>query len=204
MNTKERILLEALRLFARKGYEAVSVADIAESIGMTKGALYKHYKNKRDILDSIINRMKEKDAERAKEYEVPEESIENNVDQYEKTSIKEMTTFLEAQFEYWTEDEFASKFRQMLTIEQYVNGEMNQLFQDYLSGGVVDYINEFFLRKQVKGGIHTTDTKSLAIKFYSGAFLMMNLYDASNEKDKMKVILHEQMKEFIKKHGKEL
>ena len=61
-NTKEKILETALELFAAKGYEAVSVSDIAGKLGMTKGALYKHYTNKQDILDSIILRMEEMDS----------------------------------------------------------------------------------------------------------------------------------------------
>ena len=67
-DTKEKILLTALQLFARDGYEAVSVRNIAEELGITKGALYRHYKNKRDIFDSIVDRMIQIDAQRAKEY----------------------------------------------------------------------------------------------------------------------------------------
>ena len=48
-DTKEKILITALRLFSSDGLEAVSVSDIAGELGITKGALYKHYKNKRDI-----------------------------------------------------------------------------------------------------------------------------------------------------------
>lgn len=58
--TKENILLTALELFSRSGYEAVSVSDIAGRLGMTKSALYKHYKNKRDIFDSITARMEQR------------------------------------------------------------------------------------------------------------------------------------------------
>ena len=47
-DTKERILLAALKLFAENGYEAVSVRDIAGELSMTKAALYKHYRNKRE------------------------------------------------------------------------------------------------------------------------------------------------------------
>ena len=61
-DTKERILMAALRLFAREGYEAVSVSDIAGELGLTKGALYKHFKNKRDIFDSIVARMVQVDG----------------------------------------------------------------------------------------------------------------------------------------------
>ena len=53
-DTKENILKIALHLFAVNGYEAVSVSMIAEALGMTKGALYKHYKNKQDIFDCIV------------------------------------------------------------------------------------------------------------------------------------------------------
>ena len=65
MGTKEKILITALRLFAQDGYEAVSVSRIAGELGMTKGALYKHYKNKRDIYDSIVAHIFQLDAERA-------------------------------------------------------------------------------------------------------------------------------------------
>ena len=53
-DTREKILMTALQLFAKDGYEAVSVRTIAEELGMTKGALYRHYKNKRDIFDCIV------------------------------------------------------------------------------------------------------------------------------------------------------
>lgn len=43
-NRKEEILTVALHLFARDGYEAVSVSQIAGELDMTKGALYRHYK----------------------------------------------------------------------------------------------------------------------------------------------------------------
>ena len=61
--TKEKILVVALHLFAKDGYEAVSVSKIAEKLGITKGALYKHYENKKDIFDSIVMRMAQSDHE---------------------------------------------------------------------------------------------------------------------------------------------
>ena len=62
-NRKEEILIVALHLFARDGYEAVSVSQIAGELGMTKGALYRHYKSKRDIFDCIVQRMEQQDGE---------------------------------------------------------------------------------------------------------------------------------------------
>ena len=55
--TKEDILIVALHLFARDGYEAVSISQIAGELGMTKGALYRHYESKRDIFEHIVKRI---------------------------------------------------------------------------------------------------------------------------------------------------
>ena len=43
---KERILEEALQLFSQNGYTGTSMNDIAAKLGVTKAALYKHYKSK--------------------------------------------------------------------------------------------------------------------------------------------------------------
>ena len=64
-NRKEEILIVALHLFARDGYEAVSVSQIAGALGITKGALYRHFKSKRDIFDCIVQRMEQGDSEQA-------------------------------------------------------------------------------------------------------------------------------------------
>ena len=136
-DTKENILMTALHLFARDGYEAVSVSTIAGELGMTKGALYKHYKNKRDIFDSIVERMYQIDAQRSKEFEVPEEKKEVDPKAYENTSMDNMKNFTIAQFEFWSEDDFASDFRKMLTLEQYRNSEMAELYSNCIIAGPV-------------------------------------------------------------------
>ena len=71
-NTKERILEVSLELFAQNGYLGTSMSDIAKQLGITKGALYKHYRSKQEILDRIVERMNEMDYARAAEYEMPE------------------------------------------------------------------------------------------------------------------------------------
>jgi AcrR family transcriptional regulator len=58
--TRERLLQKALELFARKGFEAVSVRDITRPLGLTEATLYIHYDNKAALLESIFERMEEK------------------------------------------------------------------------------------------------------------------------------------------------
>ena len=54
MSTREKILLAALRLFSRRGYDAVSVEQIAQAVGIRAPSLYKHFKGKQDNFDAIL------------------------------------------------------------------------------------------------------------------------------------------------------
>ena len=54
--TREAILNAATRLFARRGVEATSLDDIAREIGMTKGAIYANFKNKRELVYALLDR----------------------------------------------------------------------------------------------------------------------------------------------------
>ena len=73
-DTKKRILLSALELFARYGYDATSVSRIAEAVGLTKGALYRHYEDKAAILRAILARMEADDAAFAGQFDLPTEA----------------------------------------------------------------------------------------------------------------------------------
>jgi len=133
--TKERILETALELFAEKGYLGTSMRDIAQRLGITKGALYKHYAGKQEILDSIVERMNRMDYERAAEYEMPETQPDGFAEAYLHTPIEKIRTYSMAQFDHWTKDPFASNFRKMLTLEQYRDPKLKQLYHDCLAAG---------------------------------------------------------------------
>lgn len=53
--TRERIFREALKLFARKGYDATSIRDIATAVGVADAALYRHFASKDEIASAIFN-----------------------------------------------------------------------------------------------------------------------------------------------------
>ena len=55
MTTKERILEEALTLFAQYGYDGTGVDLIAKRVGIKGPSLYKHFKGKEDILNALID-----------------------------------------------------------------------------------------------------------------------------------------------------
>jgi AcrR family transcriptional regulator len=177
-------MLAALKLFAKDGYEAVSVSAIAGRLGITKGALYKHYKNKRDIFDSIVAHMRERDMERAKEFGVPERSFSiGTAEAYRNTSMEKIKTFSIAQFRYWTEDEFASSFRKMLTLEQYRNRDMANLLRQYLTGGVIAYTQDLMREMTELSPGSDKDPQILALEYFAPIYMMMNLCDGMENKE---------------------
>jgi AcrR family transcriptional regulator len=51
--SKEKILSKAARLFAKDGFEGVSMSHIAERVGMEKASLYYHFKDKHELFDAV-------------------------------------------------------------------------------------------------------------------------------------------------------
>ena len=56
-STKERIEQISLDLFAKYGYNAVSIRDICKKLGFTESSIYYHFKNKQAIMDSLIQKV---------------------------------------------------------------------------------------------------------------------------------------------------
>ena len=195
-NTKERILEEALKLFAQSGYMGASMNDIATNLGVTKAALSKHYKSKQEILDSIVEKMNQMDKERVKKYDMPEGNMEEVVKGYQETAIDKIKEFTKVQFLHWTQEEFPCCFRKMLTLEQYRNPELSRLYQKYLAGDPLLYIEEIF-----RGFIdNDQEARQLALDFYGPIFLLYSIYDGAENKE----IIVEQVGQHVDRFSKML
>lgn len=179
--TKEKILQSALALFAKDGYRAVSVSAVAGELGITKGALYKHYKNKRAIFESIVERMYEVDAEKSQEHGVPEAKYSVAPKTYKNISMKNVREFTMAQFAFWLEDDFASKFRRMLILEQYRDAEIAELYDNCLIGGPVAYMEDIFREMMSEGILQSCDPHELAIEYCAPFNLLLTAADCGDK-----------------------
>jgi len=54
--TVESILAVSARLFLEKGYDRTSMQGIVDALGMSKGAIFHHFRSKEEILDAVLNR----------------------------------------------------------------------------------------------------------------------------------------------------
>lgn len=196
-DTREKILLTALHLFARDGYEAVSVSDIAGALSMTKGALYRHYASKRAIFDSIVERMYAIDAARSRQYAVPAEAFEASKAAYDTVSPDSVRNFTVAQFDFWTGDAFAADFRRMLTLEQYRSEEMTALYSSCLTAGPVAYTEDIFRGMMKNGILRSGDPALLAVEFFAPLLLLMVMTDGGMKRNTCRQLLCDHIERFM-------
>jgi TetR/AcrR family acrAB operon transcriptional repressor len=57
LETRDRILDTAEKVFLKKGVARTSLADVADAAGVTRGAIYWHFKNKADLFDAMMQRV---------------------------------------------------------------------------------------------------------------------------------------------------
>lgn len=207
MNTKEKILITALRLFAIYGYEAVTVRQIAEELGMTKGALYKHYKNKKDIFNCIFEYVCKLDVERSQKSGVPEKDYADMPEAFSQVLPKNLEDYMKEQFYYWSENEIACNFRRMLTLEQYKSSEISDLYQKAFVSGPLEYIENIFREMLKNLENQQVSPYELAIEFYSPFYLLLSMSDKAeckNEKDKIAQSYIGHVDNFFKKYFKKI
>ena len=177
------------------------MSDIASQLKITKGALYKHYESKQQILEQIIERMAKLDLERAKKYEMPETEQKKFSEAYIHIPTEKIRKYSIAQFRHWTEENFSAKFRKMLTLEQFRSKEMSDLYQNYLGTGPLEYMTKIF-KKMTKS---KPKARQLALEFYGPIFILYSVYDGAEENAKKSVFvqLENHIKNFIERLEKE-
>lgn len=194
-DTKARIVDIALELFAQNGYLGTSMSDIANQLSITKGALYKHFASKQEILDQIIQKMNDLDLERAQAYGMPENEADGFAEEYVHTPTEKIRTYSIAQFRHWTEEPFSSQFRKMLTLEQYRDPEMAKLYHNYLASGPLEYMAAIF-RKLTDSD---ASAMQMALEFYGPMYLLYSVYDAAEHKETVISMLEMHIDRFIRR-----
>lgn len=203
-NTKEIILSEALKLFADKGYDGVTVRDIAEKVNVQQSSLYKHYKSKEEILDSIFTDMKQHYKNVTKEIQLPmDNDFSELAKKYQSVGLDGLKQICTAIFLYWLTDEKGSQFRRLLILEQFRHSEAEKLLREFLLDGVLEYQTTLFAEMIKCGYFENADPQVLSLEFYSPIFLLLCKYDGQvDKKDEAVKILNKFVEDFDRKHRK--
>lgn len=179
--TKEKLLMTALNLFSKYGYDGVSISYLANELGVTKGAIYRHYESKQAIFDEIIQRVVKNDKDVAIKNDLPTE----REGEYFVSSLDDFISFTLDQFSFYAIDEFGSAFRKMVMLEQFRNIDMIELYRSIFLTGPIEYTAKVFNSLIKDNKLKGSDSEQMAREYYSSFFMYLSLSDYTSDKIKL-------------------
>lgn len=194
LTTREKILYEALSLFSIKGYDAVTIREIASAVGIKESSIYNHFKNKKDILNKIIDETLKRYYSTLENAQVPESEDDNVSELYDNLTDDEYLDICTKIFLFYLKDDYISKLRRLLTIEQYANKEISEIFRHVFIDRILETQSQVLQKFIDSGRFIQGDAYTMALHFYSPVFLLLYKYDNCPESD-------EQAIKALKKHA---
>ena len=132
---------------------------------------------------------------------MPVEQYDVNSGSYENTSLEDIQKYTIEQLKFWTEDDFAVSFRRMLTLEQYRNAEMAELYSQCIIAGPVAYMEDLFRELMKKGILKEENPRQLAVEYYAPLFLLISMFDKVGENEDFLEILRNHTEHFRQSYG---
>jgi len=159
LTTREKILDVAIDSIARRGFEAVSIRDIAREVGIRESSIYNHFRSKDEILDTII------------EYFIAElsrsdssgEPLEAALAKYGPEGFMQMGA--RAYLSKINRPRIAKVWR-IISIELSRNEKIRKFFRETMIQGPVAFWEQTFKRMMELGYIRECDAGALARAFF--------------------------------------
>ena len=188
-NRKQEILGAALELFSVQGFEATSIAQIADAVGIRKASLYSHFENKQAILDALVQEVLE-------QYEghslFARADWEKDTDSLPQTA-DDAVQMIQGQIRYILHDPAISRARKMLVIEQFQNPELAKLQTKQNYSDVLRYFTGLINCLIRQGVLAEDDPEIMAAQFCLPVSVWLGLCDREPERE-------QEVMELVEKH----
>ena len=191
-NTKQEILDAALDLFSRHGYEATSISQLAEAVGIRKASLYSHFENKQAILETLI----QSTLEQYEQKSIFAKSDWGNpafTEKFENITPELAVEMIIGQIKFILHNNQISKARKLLTVEQFQNQQMASLQTKQNYADVMHYFTGFVQFLINKRQLASYDPEIMAAQLCLPISAWVNLCDREPEQE-------ENAMELVKRH----
>ena len=206
MKTKDRIVREALVLFSVKGYRGTSIKEIADAVGIRDSSLYKHFRSKREIFDTIVKNMQEHMNELSVRLGMPGDdmSAADAAGFYQGIDKERLRTLARQSLVFYLTDELVSGFWRLAHIEQYQEPEIYDMFRHIFMEQSLEYMTALFHEMMERGALVKADSGAAAMNFYAPVYFLLSRYSGRPEcVEEACGILDRQMDEFCRIYGAE-
>ena len=171
---KDRILDSALTLFAERGYDGVGVDLIAEKAGLKGPSIYKHFKGKEEILDTLIG-----NVENYYEINFGSEMHPGRI----PASVDELIDISLKRIQFTLHDEAIRKTRRILTMEQFRSEHIARLATRYNLENIQGMYQKILQGMMEAGIIRSGDSALLALSFVAPITLLIQMCDREPERE---------------------
>ena len=173
-DTKERILVTALKMFSEKGYEGTNLREILAELGFTKAAFYKHYESKEELWMAVIHEM-------CSYYEKNFGSIKNippipqSTDELRHLTLKML--------DFTMHDEKIVMTRKLLLTEQFHDDRIRALATEHFNEGLESMFTIIFEGMMQNGSLKKNDPAMLAFAYTTPIASLIQLCDREPERN---------------------
>lgn len=182
-NTKDLFLYEALKLFGERGFDSVKISEIAGAVGCVPSALYRHYENKQQLYDAILE-------ESYKGYEAAMGRINNEFGKYPEERGKYFSMTEEDQIRqlqkllaHTIHDEWAKAFRKLMMVEQFHRPELAEMYDKRYISAQYQQFAVLFAMLMEAGKMRQADPYDLAVMYASPLIVMVGICDRNPDKE---------------------
>lgn len=192
-NTKQEILKASLELFSVQGFEATSISQIADAVGIRKASLYSHFGSKQAILDAIVKEVLQQYGEHSIFARANWEKDADNL----PLTADEAVRMIQGQIRYILHDPAISRARKMLVIEQFQNPELAKLQTKQNYSDVLGYFTGLIKCLIQKEVLAADDPEIMAAQFCLPISVWINLCDREPDRE-------QEVMELVERHIRQL
>lgn len=164
MSTKDRIMDVALHMFSERGYEAVSVRDICGEVGIKESTLYYHFKNKKDILDSLITKFKDHISGLLSHLDEIPKTPSGKTKKKKSESSLIVDSYMMDNYLF---DPFCNLMIRLMMIEQFHNEEMRALYEKTMFTDPYNIYLKVFGMLAPQGAVPDAQVKDIVRRYHA-------------------------------------
>jgi AcrR family transcriptional regulator len=201
-NTRDEILSVALDLFSVNGYEATSISQIADAVGIRKASLYSHFASKQEILDNVVETVLSGYAEHSIFAKADWDDPGFTKDK-EGMTAEDAAKMIQGQVRYIVHDPAISRGRKMLLIEQFRNKELAALQTKMNYEDVLKYFEGMIRFLISSNKLKDSDTGIMAAQLSSPITVWINLCDREPDREnEVMELVHKHVLQFFGVYAK--
>lgn len=201
VSTKQKILDAALDLFSKQGFEATSVSQIADEVGIRKASMYSHFASKQEILEIIMQDI-------MKQYEWHSFFSESNRDKssliLDETEFNAdlITKMVIGQIRYILHEPQIAKIRKLLTIEQFRNPTLAEIQTKQNYSNVMNFFITVIKLLIQQRKLSDNDSEIMTAQLCLPISVWLNLCDREPERENEVIkLIEKHIRQFFKMYA---